>query len=273
MIESTPTKEAVPMDVQELEVSVATQGEIPEAAKQYATDKVTQLVRFTRRPILFVQVKLTLEPNPAQERPALAEATLDVNGRPVRAHVAGHDLMEAVDLLEERLRRRLERSVGRLDRTDRNGSAKQGEWRHGDLPTPRPEYFDRPVEEREVVRHKTFALEPMTCDEAAFDLDMLGHDFYLFTDVESGDDSVIFHTEGEDHLELMQAGDGARVPENCAAPVRASTQRPGEMDLSEAEERLDASHEPFVFFVNVDSGRGNVVYRRYDGHYGLITPA
>jgi hypothetical protein len=63
------------------------------------------------------------------------------------------------------------------------------------------------------------------------------------------------------------------VPENCAAPVRASTQRPGEMDLSEAEERLDASHEPFVFFVNVDSGRGNVVYRRYDGHYGLITPA
>jgi ribosomal subunit interface protein len=261
------------VDVQELEVSVATQGEVPEAAKQYAIDKVTQLVRFTRRPVLFVQVKLTLEPNPARERPAVAEASLDVNGKPVRAHVAAHDLMEAVDLLEERLRRRLERTT----RYDRNSSRpdqpKEGEWRHGDLPTQRPEYFDRPVEEREVVRHKTFALEPMTCDEAAFDLDLLGHDFYLFTDVDSGADSVIFHADGDGHLELMQAAEETRISPNCAAPVKASSQRPAELPLTEAEERLDASHEPFVFFMNPETQRGNVVYRRYDGHYGLITPA
>jgi ribosomal subunit interface protein len=262
------------VDLQELEVSVVSQGEVPEAAKQYATDKVTQLVRFTRRPILFVQVKLTVEPNPARERPALAEATLDVNGRPVRAHVAGHDLMEAVDLLEDRLRRRLERSTHRSERNgSRSPSSRNGEWRHGDRPTQRPEYFDRPVEEREVIRHKTFALEPMTCDEAAFDLDMLGHDFYLFTDVDSGADSVLFHDGDDGHLELMQAAAVTTVPENCAAPVVASHQHPVELTLAEAEERLDTTHERFVFFVNVESGRGNVVYRRYDGHYGLITPA
>ena len=37
-------------------------------------------------------------------------------------------------------------------------------------------------------------------------------------------------------------------------------------------ERLDASAEPHIFFANATTGRGNVLYRRYDGHYGLIVP-
>jgi len=102
------------MDIQELEVQVTTHGVVPDSVRQYATDKVTQLTRYTNRPILFAQVKLTLETNPRLERPALAEATLDLNGQPVRAHVAGHDLMEAVDLLEDRLRRRLDRHNHRI---------------------------------------------------------------------------------------------------------------------------------------------------------------
>lgn len=262
------------MDVQELEVTVTTHGEVTDAAKQYATDKITQLARYTKKPILFAQVKLTLESNPSRERPALAEATLDLNGQPVRAHVAGRDLLEAVDLLEDRLRRRVDRHNHRADRTQHRAPvAETGEWRHGDLPTQRPEYYDRPVEDREVVRHKTFALEPMTCDEAAFDLDVLGHDFYLFTDIETGFDSVVSYAHEDGRLVLMQAAADVRVPPTTAVPIEPSRQRPPELSLREAQERLDAGHELFVFFVNVDTGRGNVVYLRYDGHYGLITPA
>lgn len=262
------------MDVEQLEVQVTTHGVVPDTVKQYATDKVTQLTRYTNRPILFAQVKLTLETNPRLERPALAEATLDLNGQPVRAHVAGHDLMEAVDLLEDRLRRRLDRHNHRIDRTQHRAPvATPGEWRHGDLPTQRPEYFDRAVEEREVVRHKTFALEPMTVEEAAFDLDVLSHDFYLFTDLDTDADSVISYADHDGHLELMQAAPEVQVPEQAAMPIRASSVRPPEITLAEAKERLDTGIEAFVFFVNHESGRGNVVYRRYDGHYGLITPA
>lgn len=263
------------MDVQELDVNVTTQGEIPESTKQYATEKVQQFARYTKRPILFAQVKLTLESKPSLERPALAECTLDVNGQPVRAHVAGHDMLEAIDLLDDRLRRRIERHKQRLDRDHHRPAttAQPGEWRHGDLPTQRPEYLDRPLDEREVVRHKTFALEPMSIDEAAFDLDMLGHDFYLFTDLATGADSVIHHVEDDGHLELMQARDEVEIPVDVAAPVRPSTQAPAQLTLAEAQERLDVGAERFVFFVNPETKRGNVVYRRYDGHYGLITPA
>lgn len=36
---------------------------------------------------------------------------------------------------------------------------------------------------------------------------------------------------------------------------------------------LHAGDQPYVFFLEVDTGRGKVVYRRYDGHYGVIAPA
>jgi hypothetical protein len=37
--------------------------------------------------------------------------------------------------------------------------------------------------------------------------------------------------------------------------------------------RLEAAGQPFLFFVNAETGRGNLIYHRYDGHYGLIGPA
>jgi hypothetical protein len=164
------------------------------------------------------------------------------------------------------------KSSGRQD-DGRSTPAEDGAWRHGDLPTQRPEYYDRPVEDREVVRHKTFALEPMMCDEAAFDLDMLGHDFYLFTEIESGVDAVIFHADGDGHLELIRADGRTETPRQLAADVVVARRTPPELTLDDAEERLDTSRESFVFFINVETERGNVVYRRYDGHYGLITPS
>ena len=47
---------------------------------------------------------------------------------------------------------------------------------------------------------------------------------------------------------------------------------PPTLDLDEAIERIGVDGERFVFFANSATGRGNVLYRRYDGHYGLIAP-
>jgi len=41
--------------------------------------------------------------------------------------------------------------------------------------------------------------------------------------------------------------------------------------VDDAIERLNLGDDPFVFFVDVSPGRGAVLYRRYDGHYGLVT--
>ena len=45
------------------------------------------------------------------------------------------------------------------------------------------------------------------------------------------------------------------------------------MTVTEAEDGLEAFRQPFLFFVNSQTGRGNPIYHCYDGHYGLIDPA
>ena len=45
------------------------------------------------------------------------------------------------------------------------------------------------------------------------------------------------------------------------------------MTLPQARNELAALEAPFLFFTDEDTGRGNVLYRRYDGDYGLVVPA
>ena len=44
------------------------------------------------------------------------------------------------------------------------------------------------------------------------------------------------------------------------------------LSMAGAIDRLEAAGQPFVFFVNAGTGRGNLIYHRYDGHYGLVMP-
>lgn len=258
----------------EAQITVTSSPGIPPQMADYAVEKLGHLAQHERSPILFGEVKLTLEPNPARERPAKAEGVFDVDGVPVRAHVAAHDLAAAIDLLEDRLGRRLERQRHlAVDRARRHRVLDDHEWRHGDPPTHRPEYFDRSSDDRRLVRRKTFTVGEMTCDEAADTLDLLGHDFLLFTNLETGADAVISYA-GDQGLELIDVSEREdAVGGDTVAPVRLSRLRAPTCPVAEAVERLDLDVEPFVFFVEPESGRGNVVYRRYDGHYGLITPA
>src|SRR5512135_1857947 len=76
----------------------------------------------------------------------------------------------------------------------RGAAAAPGEWRHTDLPADRPEYFDRPREERLLVRRKTWTAEALTPEEAEFDLAQLDYDFYLFRDLRTGWDALIERT-------------------------------------------------------------------------------
>jgi ribosomal subunit interface protein len=249
---------------------VTVRGQVGPAVQQYAEQKIGHVCRYAHEPVLSAHAVLTLSADPARQRPAIAEATLDVNGTFLRAQVAAEEMLESVDLLEDRLRRRLVQHQDR-ERTRHRwiGIAAEHEWRHGDVPAQRPEHFPRAAEDRQVIRRKSFALEPMTPDEAAFDMQLLGHDFLLFTDLSSGQDAVIWRTES-----------GFRVQGEVSASERASTASPVDFDgpvptltEDEALQRLDLTGAAFVFYLDPDTHRGRVLYLRYDGHCGVITPA
>ncbi len=221
---------------------VTTKGEVGEAAREYAAEKVARLHPHAHGPVLLTRVKLTWADGQDAERGAIAEAVLDVDGRLVRGQVAARRFEEAIDLLVDRMIRQLDQAAAK---------ARTRERRAPD-PGPRPVAAAVPPEEREVVAHKSFAIERATLDEAAFDMEVLDYDFFLFTDADDGKDKVVYRgLDGE---------------------VRTASNPPTET-VDEALERLDAGGEPFVFFCAADTGRGAVAYLRYDGHYGLIRPA
>ena len=250
---------------------VVTDGQVGQRAKDHAREMIASLERLAPRPLLHAQIKLSTDGSDGITSPAHAQATLDVNGTRVRAHVAASRHEEAIDLLADRLRTQLQRLSTRLESMRREPvTVPDGEWRHGALPASRPDFFPRPPEERELVRHKTFAPEAMQPDEAAFDLQLLDHDFYLFVDEASGRDAVI-HRLADEGFGLM-VDDGEAVVADDLAITLTLEPRPPRLVLDAAIERLEAGDEPFVFFVDPATDRGAVLYRRYDGHYGLITP-
>ncbi len=253
-------------------VALQAAGRVGEGAKARALKVVGRVVDRVEEPVLFARVKLAVEPDPARARPARAEATLDVDGDLVRAHVASRSLTEAIDLLEHRLRDQLEHRARRREHLHRaDGLAHDGEWLHGDVAPSRPPYFDRPVEDRQLVRHKTFAVGELTCDEAIFDMNLLDYDFYLFVDLPSGTDSVVERLgDGTYQVTRVELSDVDLGP--TAEPVTLSPAPAPLLGLDEAIERLGAGDERHLFFVGRDTGRGQVLYHRYDGHYGLITP-
>jgi len=73
----------------------------------YAREKVIAAARAAPRRVRFARITLTLEDHRSIERPAKTQVTLDVDGRMVRADAVGRSFTEAIDLMEQRLRRRL----------------------------------------------------------------------------------------------------------------------------------------------------------------------
>ncbi len=255
-----------------LEVQTQTHGEVPSNEVGLAVRRLSSLLRMASEPVLFARVKLTMHANPSVERPAIAQINVDLNGRLVRVQSADETMRAAIEHACDRLRIRLERAA-RNWAALRGGlpSSEPGEWRHESTRAPRLPYFPRPQSERTVVRHKSYAPAHETPDDAAAEADLLDYDFHLFTEKSTGEDSVIYRTPDGYRLALAHRRSGWLGPVH--ASVTVSQVPAARLTVTEAEDRLEAFPQPFLFFVNSQTGRGNLIYHRYDGHYGLIEPA
>ena len=256
-----------------LDVELTTHGEFP-GAGHHARDKIGRLGRYTHQPVLSARVKLTRLADPAVPRPVVAQGNLDVNGRLVRAQAAGTTAQEAIDRLEARLRRRLERVAEHWEaRRGSRPSTVPHEWRHQSEHTRRQDYFPRPEADRQIIRHKAFALGAGTAEEAAFDMDMLDYDFHLFTELGTRQDGVIYRGGPTGYRLALPTPSSTDELAASALPVSVSTQPAPRITTEEAISRLGLIDLPFLFFVDTATERAGVLYHRYDGHYGLITRA
>ena len=247
-------------------------GAVEPRARAYAEQKIARLAHLARGSVLTARLQLRQEPDAALERPSIAKASLDVSGKRLRTHVAAPTMTQAADQVEARLQRGLKVLAERREaRSHDTGVPKPGRWRESDLPTARPSFFPRPVDDREIVRRVTFGLGAITPEEAAVELELLDHDFLLFTDSANGAESVIYRRP-DDTYGVIPAGTGTGRTTPYVDWITVDPTPAPTLTIAEALERLDVGQDPFVFFLDASRGRGSIVYRRYDGHYGLIEP-
>lgn len=255
-----------------MNVEVTTRGSVdPELAKEIA-DRIRDLGAAVDRDPIDARVVLMQEENPRIAQAARAEGDVRFNGYTIRGRVAAETMDQAVNDLVERLREQLRRHVDRLNTKQRTPpTVGEGEWRSGAWTPPRPPRSWRPPGERQVIRRKSFALEPMDAIDAAGDMAALDHEFYLFKDSDTGADSLIYRRD-DGHLAVIAPQDAPEAPED-GGPTRERSRYSEPLSLADAISEMDELNHRFLFFVNAETGRGNVLYLRYDGHYGLIEPA
>jgi ribosomal subunit interface protein len=216
--------------------------EVPDHYRVHVTEKIARLERYDKKVIRF-DVELFHEPNRRQAKSCQrVEITAKVRGPVVRSEACAGDfyaaLDSAVNKLENRLRRLHDRrrvhhgrrspasvaeatsspEIGSVDAAPelraRNFTNGQRSAQIALLEAPEfesvvPEQrwddgLDDPTPGR-IVREKEHPATPMSVDQALYQMELVGHDFYLFFDVEEGRPSVVYRRKGFDYGVIRMA--------------------------------------------------------------------
>jgi ribosomal subunit interface protein len=192
---------------------------VPEHYRVHVAEKLGKLERYDHK-IIRTDVELQHEKNPRQTgRCQHVEITCRTRGPVVRSEACADDFYTALDLAAERLERRFRQAADR--RRVHHGrrtppsiaevaaataplDALSGPLWRDDRPEDHSDGLANGVADSEpllghVVREKEHTATPMTVDQALFEMELVGHDFYLFADVESGKPSVVYRRHGYDY--------------------------------------------------------------------------
>lgn len=152
--------------------------------QSYVERKVERLDRFMPN-IITVHVDLATENHRAGKRDVAQITLRNARGTILRAEERTDDHFVAVDAVVDKIFRQIERYKGKRKR--RNGASEDftGYETAIDLPS---ESFDSPA----VIRRKTFSMIPMHEEEAIEQMELLGHDFFVFVNAESGGVNVVY---------------------------------------------------------------------------------
>jgi ribosomal subunit interface protein len=182
--------------------------EVPDHFRQHVAEKIERVERYDHR-IIRVDVELYHERNPRQSASCQrVEVTCATRGPVVRAEACASDFYRALDAavakLDSRMRRAADRRrVHRGAHTPTSVAAATGALGvDGSVATLRlTEDEQRSADEYGglVVREKEHKADPMTIDRALFEMELVGHDFYLFSDADTGRPSVVYRRKGYDY--------------------------------------------------------------------------
>jgi ribosomal subunit interface protein len=192
--------------------------EVSERFRTTAHEKLAKVERLDPG-LQRVDVEVSKELNPRlADRAYRVELTCRGKGPVIRAEASAEDKFAAFDVAIGKLEARLRRAADR--RTDwkkheKSGAATAPSTADGVVDEAAPDGSERdqwsvPDDGPMIVREKAHEAVPMTLDQALYEMELVGHDFFLFVDLDSARPSVVYRRRGYDYgvirLDVVPAG-------------------------------------------------------------------
>lgn len=156
--------------------------EVTEGLRNAVESKLGKLEKYFDRD---TDVIVTL--NVEKERQKI-EVTIPVKGNIIRAEETSSDMYVSIDLVEEVIERQLKKYKKKIIQSKQNVAAVFTQ-----------DYLDNDYEEEaevKIVRSKRFGIKPMDPEEACIQMELLGHNFYVFSNADTGEVNVVYKRKG-----------------------------------------------------------------------------
>ena len=155
--------------------------DITDGLRQAVEDKLSKLERYFT-PETDIVVTLSVE----KERQKI-EVTIPVKGNIIRSEQVSNDMYVSIDLVEEVIERQLKKYKNKIvDQKQSAGNFQQ-------------EFIEKEIEDEEkikIIRTKRFGMKPMYPEDACIQMELLGHNFFVFQNAETEEVNVVYKRKG-----------------------------------------------------------------------------
>jgi putative sigma-54 modulation protein len=163
--------------------------EVTPAIREYAEEKIGRVAKILDSHLMSAEVELYTERNRSIEKGQIAEVTIYTKGHVIRAKEAASDMYAAIDLVSEKLERQVRKFKTKI--VDRHKS--------GPVPVAAPPIEEEEPHEPAIVKTKTIESKPMSTEEAILQMELLGHDFFVFRSEDTEGTSVLYRRHDGDY--------------------------------------------------------------------------
>jgi len=161
--------------------------------QQHAAPRLEGLSKFSDR---IKDVKVVVS---EQRNWQIVEITVDVDGTLIRGEERSEELLSSFDRALDRVQRQLRKYQDRLQSKDRQTLRKMPPSTPGDSASASQTTVPESEDNIRIVKTKSYALKPMTAQEAALQMELLGHNFFMFFNGESEQVNVVYRRDDGDY--------------------------------------------------------------------------
>lgn len=155
--------------------------DVTEGLKSAVYEKIGKLERYFT-PETEIHVTLSVE----KDRQKI-EITIPMKGNIVRAEQVSNDMYVSIDLVEEIIERQLRKYKNKIVDQKQSGGNFNQAFLEEEIPDE---------EQIKIIRSKRFAMKPMDAEEACIQMELLGHNFFVFRNAETDEVNVVYKRKG-----------------------------------------------------------------------------